>query len=142
MSARRTAVELEILSRMDSEGDLTETRLFVPGELTWLESGCMLRYRDPEGNCDTVLRVSENGQALIRRTGEFSGRIPVVPGEQAVFLYRTPYGDLELVSEGLELVLEEGDRAGEIRLRYRVVLPQGGTVSENHIIIRYKESAN
>ena len=104
MTPRRAVVELELISRIDQDGDCTETRTFAPGE--------------------------------------FSGRIPVCPGEWAEFLYHTPYGDLELACEGLELLLREENTAGQLVLRYRIGTPDGDIISENHITIIYKESAN
>ena len=102
MTPRRAVVELELISRIDQDGDCTETRTFARGELTRLRDSVTLAYREPDGDSRTQIRLSENGQALIHRTGEFSGRIPVCPGEWAEFLYHTPYGDLELACEGLE----------------------------------------
>lgn len=142
MTPRRTAVELELVSRIDQDGDRTETRTFARGELTRLRNSFSLSYQEPDGGSRTLLRLSENGQALIHRTGEFSGRIPVCPGEWADFLYHTPYGDLELACEGLELLLEEEPSAGQLVLRYRIGTPSGEVISENHITINYKESAN
>lgn len=142
MTPRRTAVELELVSRIDQDGDCTETRTFARGELTRLRDSFSLSYQEPDGGSRTLLRLSENGQALIHRTGEFSGRIPVCPGEWADFLYHTPYGDLELACEGLELLLEEEPSAGQLVLRYRIGTPSGEVISENHITIIYKESAN
>ena len=66
----------------------------------------------------------------------------VCPGEWAEFLYHTPYGDLELACEGLELLLREENTAGQLVLRYRIGTPDGDIISENHITIIYKESAN
>ena len=111
-------------------------------ELTRLRDSVTLAYREPDGGSRTQIRLSENGQALIHRTGEFSGRIPVCPGEWAEFLYHTPYGDLELACEGLELLLREENTAGQLVLRYRIGTPDGDIISENHITIIYKESAN
>ena len=142
MTPRRTAVELELISRIDQDGDCTETRTFAQGELTRLRNSLTLSYREPDGSSQTLLRLSEGGQALIQRTGEFSGQIPVCPGEWADFLYHTPYGDLELACEGLSLALEEEDTAGRLVLHYRMGTPDGQVISENHITILYKESAN
>lgn len=142
MIPRRAVVELELISRIDQDGDCTETRTFARGELTRLRDSVTLAYREPDGDSRTQIRLSENGQALIHRTGEFSGRIPVCPGEWAEFLYHTPYGDLELACEGLELLLREENTAGQLVLRYRIGTPDGDIISENHITIIYKESAN
>lgn len=142
MTPRRAVVELELISRIDQDGDCTETRTFARGELTRLRDSVTLAYREPDRDSRTRIRLSENGQALIHRTGEFSGRIPVCPGEWAEFLYHTPYGDLELACEGLELLLREENTAGQLVLRYRIGTPDGDIISENHITIIYKESAN
>ena len=142
MTPRRTAVELELISRIDQDGDCTETRTFAQGELTHLRNSLTLAYPEPDQSSRTRIRLSESGQALIQRAGEFSGQIPVCPGEWADFLYHTPYGDLELACEGLSLVLEEEDTAGRLVLHYRMGTPDGQTISENHITILYKESAN
>ena len=76
MTPRRAVVELELISRIDQDGDCTETRTFARGELTRLRDSVTLAYREPDGDSRTQIRLSENGQALIHRTGEFSGRIP------------------------------------------------------------------
>ena len=91
MTPRRAVVELELISRIDQDGDCTKTRTFARGELTRLRDSVTLAYWEPDGDSRTQIRLSENGQALIHRTGEFSGRIPVCPGEWAEFLYHTPY---------------------------------------------------
>ena len=76
MTPRRAVVELELISRIDQDGDCTETRTFARGELTRLRDSVTLAYREPDGDSRTRIRLSENGQALIHRTGEFSGRHP------------------------------------------------------------------
>ena len=142
MTPRRAAVELELISRIDQDGDCTETRTFARGELTRLRDSVSLDYREPDQTSRTLIRLSDNGQALIHRTGEFSGRIPVCAGEWVEFLYQTPYGGLELASKGLELLFREKNGAGELVLRYCIGTPDGQIISENHITIIYKESAN
>lgn len=143
MTPRRAVVELELISQDRPGRRLYRDPDLCPGRTDPSAGQCHpWAYREPDGDSRTQIRLSENGQALIHRTGEFSGRIPVCPGEWAEFLYHTPYGDLELACEGLELLLEEENTAGQLVLRYRIGTPDGDIISENHITIIYKESAN
>ena len=47
MTPRRAVVELELISRIDQDGDCTETRTFARGELTRLRDSVTLAYREP-----------------------------------------------------------------------------------------------
>lgn len=61
MIPRRAVVELELISRIDQDGDCTETRTFARGELTRLRDSVTLAYREPDGDSRTQIRLSENG---------------------------------------------------------------------------------
>ena len=50
MTPRRAVVELELISRIDQDGDCTETRTFARGELTRLRDSVTLAYREPDGD--------------------------------------------------------------------------------------------
>ena len=57
------------------------------------------------------------------------------PGICLLYTSHTPYGDLELACEGLELLLREENTAGQLVLRYRIGTPDGDiTVSYTHLI--------
>ena len=74
----------------------------------------------------------------IRRSGIFSSAITVRPGTAEPFFYRTPYGALELICTGEEILLEREGGSGRVQLRYHLDSP-AGPVSENTIIISFKE---
>lgn len=129
-------VELTIVSRIVTDGEADEQFLSLEGILREEAKGFTLGYRDPEGDL-TTLRLHPE-EVRIRRSGIFSSAITVRPGTAEPFFYRTPYGALELICTGEEILLERQGGSGRVQLRYRLDSP-AGPVSENTIIISFKE---
>ena len=129
-------VELAIVSSIVTDGYADEQLLSLEGLLREEAKGFTLSYRDPEGDL-TTLRLHPE-EVRIRRSGIFSSAITVRPGTAEPFFYRTPYGALELICTGEEILLEREGGSGRVQLRYRLDSP-AGPVSENTIIISFKE---
>ena len=56
----------------------------------------------------------------MRRTGEMTGALHCQPGRKTAGLYGTAYGDIPVAVYTREVLTEEGENGGEMRLDYDV----------------------
>lgn len=90
------------------------------------------RYREEDREADTVLSIQEE-TVKIRRFGSSGSTMTIAVGETHQNTYRTPYGALEMETEGhrVSLLVDEQGR-GQLTLAYRLTI-DGDVTSENEI---------
>ena len=79
MTPRRAVVELELISRIDQDGDCTETRTFARGELTRLRDSVTLAYREPDGGSRTQIRFFRSFFTEVDAACQFSDNDDIQP---------------------------------------------------------------
>ncbi len=104
----------------------------VTGAYVFREGTHHFRYEEEGREGDTLLSVEEE-VVKIRRFGPAGSTMTIRVGETCENQYRTPYGILEMTTEGhrISLLIDEKGR-GQLTFQYRLTI-DGDVASENEI---------
>lgn len=104
----------------------------VKGAYIFRDGTHHFRYEEEDREGDTLLSVKEE-VVKIRRFGPAGSTMTIRVGETCENRYRTPYGILEMTTEGerVSLLIDEKGR-GQVTFRYRLTI-DGDVTSENEI---------
>lgn len=118
-----SSVLLTVLSRQSFPGAREEkTEYAVPGRLAREGDAFFLTWSEPGegmGGVTSLLHL-EGAAATLSREGPFRSEMVFQAGRRHPFLYRTPYGDLEMVVTTDLLQWSIAGREGDVEISYRL----------------------
>lgn len=75
----------------------------------------------------------EGNRVTVTRMGEFSNEMVYITGERRPFLYKMPYGEIEMELATNSVFVDLDENGGEIRLSYKLLF--SGTENRNDLRI-------
>lgn len=115
-------IRLRVVSVMtDPDGERHESKTVHRGTLRAGKDGLEIAYEQVDEGVRARICLTRTADGVrMRRTGEMTGALHFQPGRKTVGLYGTAYGDIPVAVYTREVLTEEGENGGEMRLDYDV----------------------
>ena len=115
-------IRLRVVSVMtDPDGGRHESKTVHRGTLREGEDGLEIAYEQVDEGVRARICLTRTADGVrMRRTGEMTGALHFQPGRKTAGLYGTAYGDIPVAVYTREVLTEEGENGGEMRLDYDV----------------------
>lgn len=142
MEEKKADITIKTLQRRPEGTETMEER--AEGTLRREGEDWLLFYREGMdsglGDTRATLRL-EPGRAILTREGETTSQMVFQVGEPHVCRYATPYGELTMAVETLELDMDFSELGGQVFLIYKLRLGQVG-IGENRLRLTVKTKEN
>ena len=111
-------IRLRVVSVMtDPDGGRHESKTVHRGTLRAGEDGLEIAYEQVDEGVRARICLTWTADGVrMRRTGEMTGALHFQPGRKTAGLYGTAYGDIPVAVYTREVLTEEGENGGEMRL--------------------------
>lgn len=129
-------ISLRSVQKMDGETETTE--LTANGTMERLPDGMRLCYTESMKDGGAAVTVTVRGaQTILERRGEISSHMIVEEGKRHACRYETPYGRLNLHTQGKRLSFAVSGNTATLQAVY--TLDMNGACTEQEIEFRIKE---
>lgn len=115
-------IRLRVVSVMtDPDGRRHESKTVHRGTLRAGEDGLEIAYEQVDEGVRARICLTWTADGVrMHRTGEMTGALHFQPRRKTAGLYGTAYGDIPVAVYTREVLTEEGENGGEMRLDYDV----------------------
>ena len=115
-------IRLRVVSVMtEPDGARHERKTVHRGTLRAGEDGIEIAYEQMDEGVRARISLTQTADGVqMRRAGEMTGALRFQPGQKTPGLYGTAYGDIPVAVYTREVLTEENENGGEMRLDYDV----------------------
>lgn len=115
-------IRLRVVSVMtEPDGARHERKTVHRGTLRTGAGGLEIAYEQVEEGVRARISLTQTADGVqMRRAGEMTGALHFQPGKRTPGLYGTAYGDIPVAVYTREVLTEENENGGEMRLDYDV----------------------
>ena len=115
-------IRLRVVSVMtDPDGTRHERKTVHRGTLRTSAEGLEIAYEQVDEGVRARISLTQTADGVqMRRAGEMTGALHFQPGKRTPGLYGTAYGDIPVAVYTREVLTEENENGGEMRLDYDV----------------------
>lgn len=123
-------VRIRVISRLtEPDGDVHEIKNARSGLVKQTEEGTVLEYDDvqDEEKAHIILtmktgRSEKENRARMQRRGMVSSRLTFLPGQKIASSYVTMYGEIPVAVDTRRVIIQQGDKGGDLLLDYDVYM--------------------
>lgn len=127
-----------LISVSSSQNGEQNIKYDVSGRYIFTESDTRISYLEPEssemGITKTRIQITPE-TVIIRREGNVSGKITLKAGARIPFLYKTPYGVMEMAAEALSMTACLSKFGGTLSLEYDIFI-NGEKTGKNKLLLK------
>ena len=118
-------VLIEVIGTQNIDSQFDKTELKTAGTFEELEEKYIIRYKEEQGEGEAPVDVSvvvlkDESVVEMTRNGAISSRLVIERSQRNLCHYGTAYGDIPVAVYTREVLVEESEKGGEMRLDYDV----------------------
>lgn len=117
-------VMIHLETHIKQDGDISDYRLDVEGQLVQMGLNLYLRYLEPDQETGketpVTMKFTPEGEVHLTRNAEAELRLHFISGKRVTARYKTPYGimPIETVTPYLETSFQERPFSGNVKIDY------------------------
>lgn len=127
------------VNNQQSDGETSVIREEAYGSVSFWRDTCFIMYKTTEDDekTSTVIKVYDDNTVRIMRNGAVSSQMVYKEGKKTSFVYKLPYGNIDMNIDTHEVRIRIGEDGGKIVLKY--TLEAQGISLYNHMIINVRK---
>ena len=144
MTLKNTNASVRVKSRIDNDGEITETDSIVDAKFAVKNGKYYIIYKEDivsdMSSCNTTLKIDENGVVSVKRTGAVNSVLVCETGKKHSSMYSFEFGAIRMETDTKSITNSLTPNGGELELVYDLEI--GANKSKNRLNITVKEKIN
>lgn len=144
MTLKNTNASVRVRSRVDNDGEITETDSVADAKFAVKNGKYYIIYKEDivsgMSSCNTTLKIDENGVVSVRRTGAVNSVLVCETGKKHSSMYSFDFGAIKMETSTKSITNSLTPNGGELELVYDLEI--GANKSKNRLNITVKEKTD